>query len=72
MEDKDAIKILGVITVFICMVLILSGCSVKPKDQVETYKIQLGKKCSKDGKIYSYVWLHSVYGEQITKEKYCK
>lgn len=72
MEDKDAIKVMSVLVVFICMILILSGCSVKPKDQVQTYKIQLGKKCTLDGDVYSYVWLHTVYGEDIVKEKYCR
>lgn len=72
MEDKDAIKVMSVLVVFICMILILSGCSVKPKDQVQTYKIQLGKKCTLEGDVYSYVWLHTVYGEDIVKEEYCR
>ena len=39
---------------------------------VDTYKIQLGKKCNKQGNISSYVWLHTVYGPQQVKKEYCK
>jgi len=71
MKDKDLIKLLGVLAAFICMVLILSGCSVKPKNEVQTYKVQIGKKCTVDGNVFSFVWLHSVYGPQIVDKKYC-
>jgi len=71
MKTKDGRKITSVITVVICAAMMLTGCSTS-KNEVETYKIQLGKKCTLDGNVFSYVWLHSVYGDQKVKGKYCK
>lgn len=55
----------------IMLLVLVAACST-PKDQVETYKIQFGKKCAADSGIYSYVWFHTVYGEQQVKKEYCK
>lgn len=69
-EEKSFLFYIGTAIMIIFLVIMLSGCSTH-KNDVETYKIQLGKKCSKDGKIYSYTWLHSVYGPQQVKKEYC-
>ena len=50
--------------------LVLISCTTS-KDR-DTYKIQLGKKCTKEGTQYSYVWFHTVYGDQQVKSEYCK
>jgi len=51
--------------------LFLVGCSYNPK-QADTYKIYLGKRCTQDSNIYSYVWLHTVYGDDQVKKAWCK
>jgi len=71
MEDKDAIKIMGVITVFICMVLILSGCA-SGHQKGDTYKVMLGERCTKDGTISSRVWFHTTLGSDQIKKEWCK
>jgi len=53
----------------IILFVLLAACSTSK--QSDTYKIQLGKKCTQDGNIYSYVWLHTVYGKQLVKKEYC-
>jgi len=69
-EEKTFLFYIGTAISIVLLVFLLAGCST-PKNSVETYKIQLGKKCSKDGNIYSYAWLHSVYGPQQVKKEYC-
>lgn len=50
--------------------LVLISCTTA-KDR-ETYKIQFGKKCTKEGTQYSYIWFHTTIGEQQVKSNYCK
>lgn len=54
----------------ISLMLLVGGNGYNPKT-ADTYKIQLGKKCTKEGNIKSYVWLHTVYGPQQVKKEYC-
>ena len=53
----------------LCMLVLISCTTAKDRD---TYKIQFGKKCTKEGTQYSYVWFHTVYGDQQVKSEYCK
>lgn len=53
----------------LCMLVLISCTTSKDRD---TYKIQLGKKCTKEGTQYSYIWFHTVYGDQQVKSEYCK
>lgn len=50
--------------------LMLVGCANPKHDN--TYKPLLGKKCTQDGKVMSYFWMHTVYGDDIVKNKWCK
>jgi hypothetical protein len=53
----------------LCMLVLISCAASKDR---ETYKIQLGKKCTKEGTQYSYIWFHTTIGKQQVKESYCR
>jgi 3-deoxy-D-manno-octulosonic-acid transferase len=53
----------------LCMLVLINCSTAKDKD---SYKIQFGKQCTKSGQQFSYVWFHTVYGEQQVKKEYCK
>jgi uncharacterized lipoprotein NlpE involved in copper resistance len=52
--------------------LTLMGCTNKPKAEVQTYKPLIGKKCTQDSQIFSYFWLHTVYGPAIVRKEWCE
>ena len=53
----------------LCMLVLISCAASKDR---ETYKIQLGKKCTLNGDVYSWVWFHTTQGKQLVKKEYCK
>ena len=55
----------------ITLLIFLVGCAYNPKES-DTYKMYWGKRCTQDGKIYSYFWLHTVYGDDQVKKTWCK
>ena len=66
LEGEKKMKAIAII-----LFVIVTACSYNPKT-ADTYKILLGKKCTQDGKIYSYVWLHTVFGNPIVKKEWCR
>jgi len=53
----------------LCMLVLISCAASKDR---ETYKIQLGKKCTLNGDVYSWVWFHTTQEKQLVKKEYCK
>ena len=53
------------------MAMTLVNCATQKQDQT-TYKISLGKKCSKDNTTFSYLWFIDTVGDEPVKTKYCK
>lgn len=51
--------------------LILVSCANNPKEK-DNYKILWGKRCTESGNQYSYVWFHSVYGEETVRKEWCR
>lgn len=69
-KEKDMLKILSTIAIGVCMLLVLSACSTSYHER-DHYKLLLGKKCSQDGTKFSYVWFHTVYGDDQVKKEWC-
>lgn len=53
----------------ILLIIFLYGCSNTFND--DRYKMLLGKRCTQDGTKFSYVWFHSIYGEEQVKKEWC-
>ena len=62
---------LTAVAVGIIILIMLTGCTTKPKQDVETYKVLWGKRCTEAGTQYSYVWIHTVYGPEQVKKEWC-
>lgn len=62
---------MGKIILIIFGAMILVSCANAPK-QKENYKILWGKRCTESGNQYSYVWFHTVQGEETVKKEWCK
>ena len=64
---------MGKIILIIFGAMILVSCANNPKDyKLDNYKIVWGKRCTKAGTQYSYVWIHTVYGPDQVKKEWCK
>jgi len=59
-------------TLTIALCLLLGACAVTPKEDKTTYKISIGKKCSKDNTTYSWLWMIDTVGDEPVKAKYCQ
>ena len=55
----------------IATALILVGCA-NGHQKGDTYKVMLGQKCTKDGKISSRFWLHTTLGPDQIKKEWCQ
>lgn len=53
----------------ILLIVFLYGCSSTYND--DRYKMLLGKRCTHDGTKFSYVWFHTIYGEDQVKKEWC-
>jgi len=58
-----------IVTIALCF--LLGACAITPKADKTNYKIQLGKKCSKDNTTFSYLWFVDVVGDEAVKSEYC-
>ena len=56
-------------TIAILALVMLSACSTSYND--DRYKMLLGKRCTHDGTKFSYVWFHTVYGDEQVKKEWC-
>ena len=52
---------LTAVAVGIIILIMLTGCTTKPKQDVETYKVLWGKRCTENGHQFSYLWFHTVF-----------
>jgi len=55
-------------TIAILALIMLSACSTNS----DRYKMLLGKRCTHDGTKFSYVWFHTVYGDEQVKKEWCR
>jgi len=62
---------LTAVAVGIIILIMLTGCTTKPKQDVETYKVLWGKRCTENGHQFSYLWFHTVYGSEQVKKEWC-
>ena len=62
---------LTAVAVGIIILIMLTGCTTKPKQDVNTYKVLWGKRCTKNGHQFSYLWFHTVYGSEQVKKEWC-
>lgn len=56
--------VIGLIVVSFLLIL-LTACT-------PTKKIEFGKQCTKDGSVYSYVWIKDASGETDVNKNNCK
>lgn len=59
-------KIIAIASVFL-----LASCANGLK-QKEKYKILFGKRCTENNQQYSYVWFHTVEGDETVRKEWCK
>ena len=63
---------LTAVAVGIIILIMLTGCTTKPKQDVETYKVLWGKRCTENGNQFSYVWIHTMYGPDQVRKEFCQ
>ena len=57
--------------ILIASLLLIVACAKNPAEN-EHYKVLWGKRCTESGNQYSYVWFHSVYGEETVRKEWCQ
>ena len=65
MEGEKTMRAIAII-----LFVFVTACSTSK--QSDTYKIQFGKQCTPDSTKFSYIWFHTVYGEQQVRKEWCK
>ena len=71
-KEKDAIKIMSLITMVLCAIFVLTGCAKPGHQKGDTYKIMLGTKCAPGGTIQSPIWFHTTIGPKQVSEENCE
>jgi len=59
------------VAISLIIFVMLTACTTKPKQDVDTYKVLWGKRCTEAGTQFSYVWIHTVYGPEQVKKEWC-